>query len=92
MVEAQSLRIVHCFRSPIGGIFRHVRDLAELHSAAGHEVGITRRKKVVARLLPPRDTGKVVFPDFGARARDIWGGGWQGASSDTLLEESRGDR
>ena len=23
------MRIVHCFRSPVGGIFRHVRDLAE---------------------------------------------------------------
>lgn len=34
------LRIVHCFRSPIGGIFRHVRDLAEQHSKAGHKVGI----------------------------------------------------
>lgn len=34
------LRIIHCFRSPVGGIFRHVRDLiAEQHSA-GHEVGI----------------------------------------------------
>ncbi|NMG41279.1 glycosyltransferase [Chelativorans sp. ZYF759] len=34
------LRIVHCFRSPVGGIFRHVRDLAEAHAAAGHEIGI----------------------------------------------------
>ncbi|PZM16885.1 glycosyltransferase family 4 protein [Rhizobium tubonense] len=37
---AKPLRILHCFRSPIGGIFRHVRDLAEEHSRAGHEVGI----------------------------------------------------
>ncbi|MEP9389275.1 glycosyltransferase family 4 protein [Mesorhizobium sp. KR9-304] len=36
----QKLRIVHCFRSPVGGIFRHVRDLAEAQSAAGHLVGI----------------------------------------------------
>lgn len=36
----KSLRIVHCFRSPVGGIFRHVRDLAELQHAAGHKVGI----------------------------------------------------
>lgn len=35
-----SLRIVHCFRSPVGGIFRHVRDLAEAQTAAGHSVGI----------------------------------------------------
>lgn len=34
------LRIIHCFRSPLGGIFRHVRDLAEAHAKAGHEVGI----------------------------------------------------
>jgi glycosyltransferase involved in cell wall biosynthesis len=37
---ARPLRIIHCFRSPVGGIFRHVRDLAEQHSLAGHEVGI----------------------------------------------------
>jgi glycosyltransferase involved in cell wall biosynthesis len=36
----RKLRIVHCFRSPVGGIFRHVRDLAEAQIAAGHEVGI----------------------------------------------------
>jgi glycosyltransferase involved in cell wall biosynthesis len=34
------LRIVHCFRSPVGGIFRHVRDLTEAQVAAGHQVGI----------------------------------------------------
>ncbi|TKT81435.1 glycosyltransferase [Aquamicrobium sp. LC103] len=34
------LRIVHCFRSPVGGIFRHVRDLTEAQAAAGHQVGI----------------------------------------------------
>ncbi len=34
------MRILHCFRSPVGGIFRHVRDLVEEHRAAGHEVGI----------------------------------------------------
>jgi len=34
------LRIVHCFRSPVGGIFRHVRDLAEAQVAAGHQIGI----------------------------------------------------
>ena len=34
------LRIVHCFRSPVGGIFRHVRDLVEEQIAGGHSVGI----------------------------------------------------
>ncbi|MCG5477683.1 glycosyltransferase family 4 protein [Sinorhizobium alkalisoli] len=40
MRSERPLRIIHCFRSPIGGIFRHVRDLAEAHARAGHEVGI----------------------------------------------------
>ena len=34
------MRIVHCFRSPVGGIFRHVRDLVDAQSSAGHLVGI----------------------------------------------------
>ena len=40
MTAHQPLRILHCFRSPVGGIFRHVRDLAEEHAKAGHQVGI----------------------------------------------------
>lgn len=40
MASPSSLRIVHCFRSPVGGIFRHVRDLADAQAAAGHLVGI----------------------------------------------------
>lgn len=34
------MRIVHCVRSPIGGIFRHIRDLATAQSEAGHDVGV----------------------------------------------------
>ncbi|MCF6322488.1 MAG: glycosyltransferase family 4 protein [Rhizobiaceae bacterium] len=40
MSQQSKLRIVHCFRSPVGGIFRHVRDLVEIQNAQGHEVGI----------------------------------------------------
>lgn len=40
MAAREPLRILHCFRSPVGGIFRHVRDLAEEHAKAGHQVGI----------------------------------------------------
>jgi glycosyltransferase involved in cell wall biosynthesis len=40
MSKERPLRILHCFRSPVGGIFRHVRDLVVEHSKAGHEVGI----------------------------------------------------
>lgn len=33
------MKIIHCFRSPVGGIFRHVRDLLSEQTKAGHEVG-----------------------------------------------------
>lgn len=34
------MRILHVFRTPVGGLFRHVRDLARGQSALGHDVGI----------------------------------------------------
>jgi glycosyltransferase involved in cell wall biosynthesis len=34
------MRIVHVFRAPIGGLFRHVIDLVTEQSKRGHEVGI----------------------------------------------------
>ncbi len=34
------MRIVHCFRAPVGGVFRHVRDLADAQTAMGHSVGM----------------------------------------------------
>ncbi len=39
-MKQQSLRIIHCFRSPVGGVFRHIRDLAAMQNAAGHQVGV----------------------------------------------------
>ncbi len=38
--ELRSLRILHILRAPVGGLFRHVCDLAEAQAAMGHEVGI----------------------------------------------------
>jgi glycosyltransferase involved in cell wall biosynthesis len=37
---AGNLSIVHVVRSPIGGIFRHIADLATAQRAAGHSVGL----------------------------------------------------
>jgi antitoxin (DNA-binding transcriptional repressor) of toxin-antitoxin stability system len=59
---------------------------------AGYEVGITRRKQLVARLLPAEEDDRVDMPDFAARAARIWDGGWRGGSSDELLDETRGDQ
>jgi glycosyltransferase involved in cell wall biosynthesis len=38
--EARPLSILHVFRAPVGGLFRHVVDLVRGQSAAGHRVGI----------------------------------------------------
>jgi glycosyltransferase involved in cell wall biosynthesis len=34
------MRIIHVFRAPIGGLFRHVIDLAKEQAAQGHDVGV----------------------------------------------------
>ena len=39
-VSEGSLRIVHILRSPVGGLFRHVLDLADAQIARGHVVGL----------------------------------------------------
>ena len=33
-------RILHCLRAPVGGLFRHVRDLAAEQAKMGHAVGV----------------------------------------------------
>ena len=42
MIESgrETLRIIHVFRAPLGGLFRHVIDLARGQIARGHQVGI----------------------------------------------------
>lgn len=39
-MSEKRFRILHCLRAPVGGLFRHVRDLAREQAARGHEVGI----------------------------------------------------
>lgn len=39
-VEGQPLRILHAVRAPVGGIFRHILDLANGQAERGHHVGI----------------------------------------------------
>jgi glycosyltransferase involved in cell wall biosynthesis len=64
------LRIVHVVRAPIGGIFRHIVDLATAQSAAGHEVGIvcnsleggTFEDDVIAAVAPRLAFGVTRFP------------------------------
>ncbi|PSC05271.1 glycosyltransferase family 1 protein [Alsobacter soli] len=53
------LRIVHVFRAPMGGLFRHVLDLSEAQARTGHAVGIIcdsggspRADEALGRLSP----------------------------------------
>jgi glycosyltransferase involved in cell wall biosynthesis len=40
VLDAQPLRILHATRAPVGGIFRHILDLANGQAERGHHVGI----------------------------------------------------
>ncbi|GJE15386.1 glycosyltransferase family 4 protein [Methylobacterium marchantiae] len=63
-------RILHVFRAPVGGLFRHVCDLARLQAAAGHRVGIVcdastggeRAAEALDALLPSLELGVVRLP------------------------------
>ena len=56
----RSLKIVHVFRAPLGGLFRHVADLTREQAARGHQIGIiadsttggARADEVLAELAP----------------------------------------
>ncbi|HUZ66839.1 MAG TPA: glycosyltransferase family 4 protein [Beijerinckiaceae bacterium] len=38
--DARSLKILHVLRAPLGGLFRHVLDLAREQAARGHRIGL----------------------------------------------------
>jgi glycosyltransferase involved in cell wall biosynthesis len=40
MIADQPLRILHAVRAPVGGIFRHILDLANGQADRGHQVGL----------------------------------------------------
>ncbi|MEZ5776591.1 MAG: glycosyltransferase family 4 protein [Hyphomicrobiaceae bacterium] len=69
------LKIIHCLRAPVGGLFRHVVDLAREQAARGHAIGIvcdsttggTTAEKVLEGLRPSLALGLVRVP----MARDI---------------------
>ncbi|MGU3662875.1 glycosyltransferase family 4 protein [Methylobacterium sp. A49B] len=68
--SVQRYRILHVFRAPVGGLFRHVMDLARLQAAAGHAVGIVcdsttggeRGERALAELLPSLELGLIRVP------------------------------
>ena len=68
--DGPPLRIIHCFRSPVGGVFRHVRDLIEEHVKQGHKVGIVcdsstggaHEERLVAQIAPMLELGLTRLP------------------------------
>jgi glycosyltransferase involved in cell wall biosynthesis len=69
-IGARSLAILHVFRAPVGGLFRHVIDLVRGQSAAGHRVGIVadattggaRAEAALAELAPLLALGTTRVP------------------------------
>jgi glycosyltransferase involved in cell wall biosynthesis len=69
-VSASRHRILHVFRAPLGGLFRHVLDVAQAQAERGHEVGIfcdsttggERAQRVLADLAPMLSLGVTRVP------------------------------
>ena len=65
-----SLSVIHVFRAPIGGLFRHVADLVRGQISRGHRVGIiadsitgnTRSDEIFAELAPQLALGLTRIP------------------------------
>ena len=78
MPDLQRLRIVHVTRTPVGGIFRHILDVASGQAARGHQVGIVcdsttggaRAEAALAAIAPQMKLGVARFP----MAREIGAG------------------
>jgi glycosyltransferase involved in cell wall biosynthesis len=67
---AMPLSIIHVFRAPLGGLFRHVTDLVRGQSSRGHRVGIiadsttgdARSDEIFAALAPQLALGLTRIP------------------------------
>jgi len=69
MTDLKSLKIVHVTRTPVGGIFRHILDVASGQAARGHHVGIVcdsttggaRAEAALATIAPQMKLGIARF-------------------------------
>jgi antitoxin (DNA-binding transcriptional repressor) of toxin-antitoxin stability system len=59
---------------------------------AGEEIQITKRKRVIGRLLPPEPTQPPQLPDFMARMKKTFGNKRMKISNARLLAEDRAER
>jgi len=83
MIPAQPLRILHAVRAPVGGIFRHILDLANGQADRGHHVGIIadsltggeRAAAALAEIAPRLMLGVHLSPSAANRfPRTFWHG------------------
>lgn len=51
---SRNLQIIHCLRAPVGGLFRHVVDLALEQAAVGHDVGVIFDDSTVSDAVRPQ--------------------------------------
>jgi len=58
----------------------------------GQEVQITKRKRVIARLVPELSVGTPRLPDFMARLKKIYGNRRLSASGADLIRSERDER
>jgi antitoxin (DNA-binding transcriptional repressor) of toxin-antitoxin stability system len=55
----------------------------------GHAVEITKRKRLIARIVPAGPSAPTTFPDFGARAKKVLGRKKLKTSGAELLRRDR---
>jgi glycosyltransferase involved in cell wall biosynthesis len=67
-VRSAKLRIVHVFRAPLGGLFRHVVDLANAQVGRGHDVGLFFDSQARGDHV-----GRALASISGALALGVWG-------------------
>jgi antitoxin (DNA-binding transcriptional repressor) of toxin-antitoxin stability system len=73
-----------------------VRDLRykfpqiEARLRSGEEIQITKRKRVIARLLPVRASGRKRMPDFAKMLKEIYGDKVMKTTGAELISEQRG--
>lgn len=60
--------------------------------ATGETVCVTRRKRVVAHIVPPPAGRQVEFPDFMARLKREFPQGVKGKPVSEIVDEGRGPR
>ena len=68
--------------------FDHIATLLQ----SGEEIQITKRKRIVARLLPPDIAAPAVRPDFAARLDQLHGDNIIPVSGADQLAQERGSR